>query len=177
MMLLDEARIVLEEAGYRCRSQLEPKEMVLFEDSSVMGFAAVFTSVKGLLDGWRSLQSHFLSENAARWRTDHQKAWNLYAVILAEPAAETPAEQHKLQNIEDDLVATRKIARTGVHDGRSLRRALAPLLPIAQLSSRRETTDALNRKLTEDESTFLRLVLQSPDPAEGVAEWLTTASS
>ena len=172
-MVLDETQAVLEQAGYRTAFQFEPIKSLYFEDSSLMGFAVLYPSARELLGEWNELQNTFLQENAPRLRGDRQKAWNIYAVLLAEEAG-SDEEVRELSALEEDYTATRKIAQSGVRHRNQIRQALAPLLPISMPAEAHEAAERLKAKLDEAEAAFLRQILSSALKPEEVAQWLTS---
>lgn len=104
-------------------------EVVIFENATVFGFIFFYSDSAALLANWRSDSEQVLREAQFSLRQAGEKAWNTYTVFLADNQS-SPHDGINLQAIEENLVGTRKIARTGVKRIRELRLALLPLLSI-----------------------------------------------
>lgn len=127
--LVDQAQVLLRNAGYST-SPIEGEQGVLrFEDEVVLGFLHVFPDVKTLLSGWRTSEKALITRFAPQLRLSRDKAWNVYTVFVTEAVGEA-TDVHKINAIEEDFVATRKIVRAGVRSSTDLHRALLPLLPL-----------------------------------------------
>jgi hypothetical protein len=180
MQLVYELEAVLTTAGYRVarlHESLDPLHgHILFEDDTVLGFAAVLNSVAEIRSGWQAMQNAFLRSRASGLRRDQWKAWAAYSVFLTAD----PAEDHTtLIEIESDVAATRKIARGGILTAGDIRTALAPLLPLAPSAAvDSDVRAALEAKLSADERTLYQIV---QDPAAGAErnalQWLTATPS
>ena len=103
--------------------------VVIFENATVFGFVFLYSDSTSLLERWQSNSEQVLREMQFRLRQAGEKAWNTYAVLLSDNRT-SRHDGVKLQAIEENLVGTRKIARTGVKDTDVLRLALLPLLGI-----------------------------------------------
>ena len=100
-----------------------------FESDTVLGFMHVYDTPADLLARWPRDYENAIRRFSFAFRRAEEKAWNAYAVFLA--AAEADAKTaHALDAIEEDLSATRKIARAGMHTSEDVKAALLPLLPI-----------------------------------------------
>lgn len=130
--LVDEARIVLEAAGFVTFANVPSPRSTTFEDLSVLGQLHVLDSADEILKDWENTQDSFLAENADRLLRDSTKAWNLYTVFLT---AEVPPPdvERQLFKIEDDFRGTRKLVRAGVASRQDLLAAMAPILPFENL--------------------------------------------
>ena len=100
--------------------------VVIFENATVLGFVFFYSDSAALLENWRSDSERVLREAQFSLRKAGEKAWNTYTVFLADNRT-NPDDGIKLQAIEENLVGTRKIARTGVNSIEELRLALLPL--------------------------------------------------
>jgi hypothetical protein len=145
MILIDEAQIILSEAGYKTKYPAEMDNVFYFEDGSLLGFVAVCSSVDELIQNWREKEGEFLKRYARRLRDVPQKAWNAYSVFLSREEVKDTAMRAKLFAIEEDFQGTRKIARVGLVSHADVVRALFPLLPIQ------------NRVTLVSEDLFMRL--------------------
>src|SRR5713101_742490 len=122
---LDEARSVLELAGFATFSPQPNSTFFHFEDISLMGHVRALATAEEIVAKWERIQDDFLSANAPRLVRDPTKAWNLYTVLLtAEPAA--GAVPGRLFAIEEDFRGTRKIVRAGVVARQDILTALGP---------------------------------------------------
>lgn len=145
MVLIDEAQIILNEAGYKTKYPAEMDNVFYFEDRSLLGFVAVCSSVDELIQNWREKEGEFLKRHARRLRDVPQKAWNAYSVFLTREEIKDTRMRAKLLTIEEDFQGTRKIARVGLVSHADVVRALFPLLPIQ------------NRVTLVSEDLFMRL--------------------
>ena len=103
--------------------------VVIFENATVFGFIFLYDDYTELLDNWQVDSERTLRETQFRLRQAGEKAWNTYTVFLSDNPSMQDVGVH-LQRIEENLVGTRKIARTGVRNADELRLALLPLLGI-----------------------------------------------
>lgn len=143
MNIIAEARTILEDAGYSTFVSRRPDRAFLFEDESVMGFLWEANSVDDIVRNWKTRQDDFLADNAPRIRASGQKAWNIYSVLLTE---ELPPDGSlgDILAIEENLNATRKIARAGVSSRGELQAALRPILPIRHEGLQTQSRDAID---------------------------------
>ena len=118
------------------------RDVVIFENATVLGFVFFYSDSAALLDNWRSDSERVLREAQFSLRQAGEKSWNTYTVFLAENRTNTD-DGIKLQSIEENLVGTRKIARTGVKSTEEMRLALLPLLGI-QNAPRLEPIDMVS---------------------------------
>ena len=124
------ARQLLVNSGYSVGElHVGDRNVVIFENATVLGFALLYKDSLELLENWRVHSDLVLRETQFSLRQAGEKAWNTYTVFLSEDRA-NPHDRAKLQGIEEDLVGTRKIARAGVKDAEELRLALLPLMGI-----------------------------------------------
>src|SRR4051812_15813507 len=134
MQIAHEARTVLTLADFRTQRAGEDELSLQFEDDNLLGVLIEFRTVEELIGTWRMHQDEFVRNNAMRWRRDPMKAWNIYMFFLtSEPVAE--AQAATVLAIEEDFTAARKIARANITTRSELVRALAPILPLATLST------------------------------------------
>ena len=132
--LLDDVRTLLDAEAFTTLLLPPDSSVLYFEDSTIMGHVQVLSTADDILQTWESLQDAFLHRNATRLLLDPTKAWNLYTVLLATHAP--PADLARaLSSVEDDFRGTRKIARAGVVTRRDIAAALAPILPLQNVSS------------------------------------------
>ena len=116
--------------GYRiAEMQSLHCSVVLFENATVFGFVFFYSDSEVLVENWLTDIEHVLRETQFSLRRAGDKAWNTYAVFLADTQTHH-RDANALQTIEENLVGTRKIARSGVTDDAELRLALLPLFAI-----------------------------------------------
>lgn len=159
MNILDEARSVLEAAGYRTALAPASALTCYFEDQSVVGAVFVHESVSKMLAKWQESQDSFLGANSRPLRTDPMKAWNIYTIHLTADSG-SGADATKAFTIEHDFRGTRKIARVGIASRAGVKEALLPLLGIQHrptLSSR-DLSQRLRERLALASPTLVRLV-------------------
>ena len=125
---------MLEAEGFTTLSLRPDSSVLYFEDSTIMGHVHVLASAEDVVQTWESLQDNFLKRNVSRLLLDQTKAWNLYTILLA-PEVPPPALAGTLFSIEDDFRGTRKIARAGVITKGDIAAALAPILPLRNMST------------------------------------------
>ena len=118
--------------------EVHDRPVLVFEGHTVMGFAIHYASAASLLDGWRRDLEALVSRHQFGIRRADRKAWNTYAVLLADGPA-SQLEQSRLDLVEEDLSGTRKIARA-IQDGSDIQGAILPLLPL-QHAPRLEAID------------------------------------
>lgn len=115
------------------------RDVIAFESATVLGFAWVYLTTADLLTNWKEDCDRVVRASQTGLRRAETKAWNTYALFLAEDSA-TLAESVHLVAIEEDLTVTRKIARAGIVSRDEVRLALLPLLTI-QSTPRLEAVD------------------------------------
>lgn len=142
MFLVHEAEQLLTQAGYSCQFKAGNESLLYFEDECLLGAVASFDTVSTLISEWAKVQSDFLHANSAQLRRATEKAWNCYTLLLS---PETPSPEHAvaLAAIEEDFVATRKVARGGILTATDLQRAIMTLLPL-------QATPVMDERLTPD---------------------------
>ncbi len=172
MRVLDDASFLLGGAGYLTIRPSDADYLLQFEDPNVLGFVAAYENITALLQDWKDQESTFLRRHAERLRLDPVKAWNVYAIFLTADAMDDSMPT-KLAAIEEDLQATRKIARAGVVSRADVYRALAPLLPVSNSDSEMlDPNVVLKAKLDEEEATMFDLLRgQDADPFR-IIGWL-----
>jgi len=133
---------VLGEAGFSTNlvQDGEPKGIV-FENDTIAGFVLAYGTVQALVDGWQLQLDAMVLKYQFGLRRAGDKAWNTYAVLIASQAA-TDAQSIVLGSIEENLVGTRKIARSGVIEISDARDALESLLPV-QSAPKLEAVDMI----------------------------------
>lgn len=142
MSAIEWADRVLRNAGFDVIRAVEGTYRLTFEDDSVIGFVLTYDSPQSIVEEWLSEQNKFLREYAFSLRRAPGKAWNVYSVFLAaQPANEI--ESRHLAEIEEELMATRKIVGAGLASAEDVSKALAPLLPLHSVAL--EHDDALKR--------------------------------
>lgn len=121
---------ILSESGYATEfASVGSSDLLVFEDSTVVGFVFCYVNADDLIDKWERDADAIIDRYRLALRRAGQKAWNTYLVFLsARPVSE--GEQARLNAIEEDLGGTRKIARAPVMDVADVRSALLPLLPL-----------------------------------------------
>ena len=114
-------------------------DVTIFENESVLGFVILYPSAATLVENWKRESELVLQAAQFSLRQAGTKAWNVYLMLLAEEPG-SYGENISLGGIEENLVGTRKIARSGVSNREELRAALLPLFPI-QNAPRLEVVD------------------------------------
>jgi hypothetical protein len=132
--ILERAQRILDDANYIAIPKESDTPYLIFENTTVLGFVLSFETVDRLLNYWRDETDKILKEHSFALSQAGQKAWNVYLVLLAQDSVEED-KLYALQNIEEDLSATRKIVRSGVRTKDDVKAALLPLLPIAYIPS------------------------------------------
>ncbi|MGX5652536.1 hypothetical protein ACWKW4_19950 [Hydrogenophaga borbori] len=152
------------------------REVLVFEDDSVIGFVFSYPNVRSLIASWSSDSEAAVSAHQLALRRAGQKAWNTYMVLLASGEA-SYADLAALAAIEEDLTGTRKIARSDVKDISDVEAALLPLLPL-QSAPKLDAVDMvyeIRQRATElspravdafvsgiDESVVLQVIEETP---------------
>jgi hypothetical protein len=114
---------------FRYDLQILDEATATFENETVLGFVLVFPTPGALLQTWKLRSDEAIQHKQFQLRAAGEKAWNTYIVLLAEEEAER-GQIASLTLIEEDLLATRKIARAGVASERQAQSALLSLLPL-----------------------------------------------
>lgn len=107
---------------------------LLFEDSSVIGVLLTYRTTDHLLQNWELDSDVAVREHQFALRHAGQKAWNFYTVLLSAGEVTHP-QTVRLSLIEENLTATRKLARGGVNEQTDLRAALLTFLPLQNAPS------------------------------------------
>jgi hypothetical protein len=173
MRILYETRVLLNSASFVTDQPAYMEDSLQFEDANIVGLVVEFPDVEYLLNDWEERQHSFLKQNAARWRIDPLKAWNIYMVFLTTPSP-VGEEGSRLLAIEEDFTATRKIARAGIGSKTELARALAPILPLSTVpaTEHSEPEDLLKRKLDADERILFELIMNEATSDSEIISWL-----
>lgn len=130
MEIFDTTEKLLTRMGFTAlRSFAKGREVLIFENDSVIGFVFSYPNAQSLIAGWRDDSDAAVSANQFVLRRAGQKAWNTYVVLLASGGT-SYAEIAALAAIEEDLTGTRKIARSDIRDISDVEAALLPLLPL-----------------------------------------------
>ena len=131
--VLKEAESILLEAKYNVVPFAEDgKEYLAFENNALFGFLHTYNSIDELLSSWRDDKDKLLRKFTPQFRVAGPKAWNVYTVLVTTDNA-TEIQFHALQDIEEDLTETRKIARSNLETADDVRAALLSLLPFAYI--------------------------------------------
>jgi hypothetical protein len=169
MDLLSSARGLLERNEYRVSAYGD--STLDFEDDTLIGFCAIFTTAESLLQGWRKIEIGFLRRQAKPLRASGSKAWNVYSVFLTDDPVQT-AISSKLIQIEENLESTRKIAQAGIATESDLSRALFPLISIQSVVSLR-MDDPLERLRTRVSSSAASAIESNNSVADLLAAFLS----
>lgn len=132
MNILNEVRNILERNNYKTIQRDSKKDIIYFEDSSLIGFVSVHDTVKMIIEQWEYLQDTFLKENMTTLSDGKEKAWNIYSVYLTREKMD-PTHKSKVNSIEENFRGTRKIISHNLITRTDLERALWVLLPIQKV--------------------------------------------
>ncbi len=128
--VLELSRNKLLEAEYSVR-ELENfgLPVLMFENDSVLGFVLVFQNASTLISSWQEVSGRVIESVQLSLRRASDKAWNAYLVMLT-PEKENYGLQVTLATIEENLIGTRKIVRSGVSKAEDIDLAMLPLVKI-----------------------------------------------
>jgi hypothetical protein len=127
--LLDACRKLLKTAAIELDAfAIDNRDAAAIEGRSVFGFVVVYPSASVLIDRWKRDTDAVLRRSRQQLTSSLGKSSNGYLILLAE-AEPDYGQRLLLAAIEEDLVATRKIARAGV-TAENLHSVLLPLLPL-----------------------------------------------
>lgn len=172
MQLAREAHLILHDAGFEIEEVIDFEGILQFESANLVGVIAVLGSVQSMIENWTSVQDRFLRRNGAALRRDPLKAWNAYTVLLVAAEA-TDMERAAVHAIEENVSATRKIARVGIATKMDLRRALAPLLPLLVVdSTNAAASDPMRAKLNSEEMALYDLMRNPTMTPTHIASWI-----
>ncbi|RYE44002.1 MAG: hypothetical protein EOP24_25920 [Hyphomicrobiales bacterium] len=130
MEIFDATQRLLTRMGFTAlRASVRGREVLIFEDDSVIGFVFSYLNAQSLIADWGNDSEAAVSAHQFALRRAGQKAWNTYVVLLASGDA-SYAEMAAISAIEEDLTGTRKIARADIKDISDVEAALLPLLPL-----------------------------------------------
>lgn len=73
MNIISEVSIILDKAGYKTKYADDNNDILYFEDESLLGFVAVYPTIKKLIANWKDHQDAFLSANASKLRASVEK--------------------------------------------------------------------------------------------------------
>ena len=133
-------RTLLSDAGYSIGDLNELDGTVItFENDTILGFVLLYPDATKLINSWKTDSARVFGKVQSALRQAGEKAWNAYLVLLADTSGNYE-QIIALENIEEDLVGTRKLARAGVEVPDELRNALMPLLSL-QNAPRLEAVD------------------------------------
>ena len=133
--VLHEAQSILMEAKYHVVPISENgDEHLAFENNTLFGFLHYYNTVDELLSSWKKDKDKDLKLFSSKLHLAGSKAWNVYTVLLTSEDA-TDIQFHALQDIEEDLSETRKIARSNLDTTDDVRAALLSLLPFSYIPS------------------------------------------
>lgn len=133
--VLHEAQSILMEAKYHIVPFTEDgHEYIAFENNTLFGFLHYYSTIEKLLYSWKQDKDKLLRKFSPRFRLAGPKAWNVYTVLLTSERS-TEIQFHALQDIEEDLSETRKIARSDLETTDDVRAALLSLLPFSYIPS------------------------------------------
>lgn len=128
--LLDLSCDVLRSFGYSVITfDHEGGTAACFEDETTLGFVFAYADADALLSMWAPDIAKAAARQSLALRRSGQKAWNVYAIFLGGGNA-NETDAMRLSFIEEDLTATRKIARAGLRNSSDVREALLTLLPL-----------------------------------------------
>ena len=124
-----EVEITFQDAGYDTwKVDNTSDDILCFENSVLCGFVYFFDTVEDLLSNWKQREERVIRRFSPSLRQIGEKAWNTYSVFLTSDS--NPAASWAVGAIEEDFQLTRKIARTGLIETESVKRALLPLTPL-----------------------------------------------
>ena len=133
--VLHEAQSILMEAKYHVVPVAEDgQEYIAFENNTLFGFLHYYSTIEELLSSWKQDKDKALKLFSPKLHLAGSKAWNVYTVILTSEEA-NDIQFHALQDIEEDLSGTRKIARSNLDTTDDVRAALLSLLPFSYIPS------------------------------------------
>lgn len=131
--IIDEVVAVLTESDYRAFViDLDESKFVAFENSTLFGFVMVYSTVAELIESWTEDKDQLIRKYSNKLLSSGSKAWNVYNVFLTSEHC-TDIQFHALQDIEEDLAETRKIARSNIETADDVRAALLSLLPFSYI--------------------------------------------
>lgn len=151
----------LAEAGFSTRYAEIPAidgggtlETLAFEDATVLGFVVAYDDPAQLIASWKADGDRIAMRHRNAFQAARQKAWNAYLVLISRSAADF-TQLLALGQIEEDLVALRKITKAGVTGAVGARTALLPLLPFQAAPSldpidMREEIESRSTELDDD---------------------------
>lgn len=174
--ILESVTSLLAEAGYSTsRARLSSRDVLLFENATVLGFVFAYEGANSLAENWASDSERAIAGYQLPLRRAAQKAWNTYVVLLATGEV-GQTDLALFASVEEDLVGTRKIARGDIVDMSDLRSALLPLLPI-QSAPKLEAVDMVAeiRERTSEISSQAVAAFVSTAPESTVVQILEEA--
>lgn len=177
MEMFDSTEALLTQTGFTAaRSTAKGREVLMFEDDTVLGFVFSYDDAQSLIGRWQEDSEAAVTSHQLALRRAGPKAWNTYVVFLASGEA-THSQLAALSAIEEDLTGTRKIARAEIKDASDVKAALLPLLPL-QSAPKLDAVDMImeiRQRATElppraieafvsgvDESVVLQVIEEAP---------------
>jgi hypothetical protein len=157
MASIADVKLLLTENKFFNTEISEFRSGVIFENETLLGCVVCYETPTALIDGYQKAEELVLTLHSKRLRYIADKAWNFYSIHLSAGAASV-TERAAMSKIEEDLAASRKIARAGVESIDDIKMALQPILPIAEKMD-------LGRIQVEDE---IREAVQLPDALKEV---------
>lgn len=159
MNLVEEARSVLDNGGYRTTLGTTSPNTFYFEDDLILGAVFIHSTVSALISGWEGCQDGFLGNNSRALRSAPIKAWNIYTVHLTADRG-SPSQVTEAFGIEQDFRGTRKLVRLGLTKRSDVRDALLPLLPLQHRTavSTTNVTARLVERLSLSSQVIARIV-------------------
>lgn len=165
---------VLQEVGFTTWDTSHVShETIEFEDTALIGFAAIFATPEQLLSEWRAIETSFLAKHAARLRLAGDKAWNVYCALLCTGRGGDEARR-ATRWIEENLERSRKITACEVQTRDDVITALLPLLPIVSqpVLEAEDPSERLRRRITSIAPGVEIAALDTDIPPEDVARML-----
>jgi len=154
--LLDLARVVLQQHGYKVATPLAPDTVLLAEDENNVVAVAAVISPPQIVDV-EPIVSRVLTERLVEAHVP-EKRWDGYVVLLCAQSADSD-QTEALAALANNLRQLRRVVRVGVEPTRAaVARALRPLLPLPTPVSSGTLTDPL-------ELLRGRLIRDGLDPA------------
>lgn len=128
--ILEASASILREHGYAVLVDHEGRPpYLLFESDEYIGLLLTYDTPDSLLSHWDNQSRALLDAQKLGLRRSQEKAWNSYLVLLSAARA-SRLQQALLDTVEENLVRTRKIARSGMASREEIQRAILPLIPL-----------------------------------------------
>jgi len=176
--LLSTLQLVLKDGGYQCwLMPVERRAGVAFEDDTLIGFGYVFDDAQSLIERWHTQEAATLNRFASRFREADEKAWNIYSVFLCSAAADDEQARF-IQQIEENLDRTRKVAACGVRTIEEVVTAMLPIMPLQYRPTleQEDYADRLRRRIANFAPDAAEAALNADVPAADVIALLGSRS-